>query len=51
MFLKNGQHCLQWRTFQTKHEVSAEIMFLKNTAPSRQRQAIEAMQGYVPIII
>jgi aminopeptidase-like protein len=42
----NGQHCLQWRTCQTKSDVSAEIIFLKNTALSLQPQAIEAMQSY-----
>jgi X-X-X-Leu-X-X-Gly heptad repeat protein len=39
----NDQHCLQWRTCQTKSDVSAEIIILKNTALSRQPPAIEAM--------
>jgi hypothetical protein len=39
----NDQHCLQWRTCQTESDVSAEIMFLKNTALPLHPQAIEAM--------
>jgi hypothetical protein len=41
----NGQHCLQWRTCQTKSDVSALLLLLSYTALQRQPPAIEAMQS------
>src|ERR1035438_9618057 len=47
----NGQHCLQWRTCQTKSDVSALLLLLNHTALHRQPSAIEAMQSYMlPIL-
>ena len=42
----NGQHCLQWRTCQTKSDVSALLLLLNYTALQRQPPAIEAMQSW-----
>jgi hypothetical protein len=39
----NGRHCLQWRTCQTKSDVSALLLLLNHTALQRQPPAIEAM--------
>ena len=40
----NDQHCLQWRTCQTKSDVSALLLLLNYTALQRQPPAIEAMR-------
>ena len=42
----NGQHYLQWRTCQTKSDVSALLLLLNYTALQRQPPAIEAMLSW-----
>ena len=44
----NGRHCLQWRTCQTKSDVSALLLLLNYTALQRQPPAIEAMLSVCP---
>src|SRR5208282_5245776 len=41
----NDQYCLQWRTCQTKSDVSALLLLLSYTALQHQPPAIEAMQS------
>jgi hypothetical protein len=43
----NDQHCLQWRTCQTKSDVSALLLLLNCTVLQRQPPAIEAMLSWL----